>query len=233
VYLHGAAPAERWLPFHDALAEHFDVIAPDHLGFGESDRPDWLEGMDDLVLHYADLLETLGLDHVTVMGSSFGGWVAAELAVLCPTRRERLVLVDALGLHVDGAPVTDVFMLTAEERVRLVVNDAAVADRLLAQAPDEATLERQLKGQATLALLAWQPLLHDPKLSRRLDRIRIPTLVVWGERDRLVPLAHGHTYAASIPRARLEIIPDCGHLPQVERADELIGRVRRFLRDHA
>jgi pimeloyl-ACP methyl ester carboxylesterase len=229
LYLHGMDLVGRWLPVHAALAEHFDVIAPDHLGFGESDRPDWFESMDDLVLHYADVLDALDLDRVDVLGVSFGGWLAAELAVFCPQRVRKLVLVDALGLHVDGASVADLFMLTHDEYTRLAINDAPLAERILAEADGESNLRQRLKGQATLALLAWQPLLHDPKLLRRLDRIRAQTLVVWGEQDRLIPLTHGRAYANGIPDARLEVIARCGHLPHYERPDELVRCVRQFL----
>jgi pimeloyl-ACP methyl ester carboxylesterase len=229
LYLHGSDDAGRWLPIHVALAKHFDVIAPDHLGFGESDRPDWLEAMDDLVLHYADLLDALDLSSVSVLGVSFGGWVAAEMAVFSPQRVRKMVVVDALGLHVDGASVPDPFMLTYADYTRLVVDDASLVERMLAEPDDESNLRRRLKGQATLALLAWQPLLHDPKLARRLGRISAPTLVVWGAQDRLVPVAHGHAYADAIPQARLEVIPDCGHLPHIERPDELVNHVRTFL----
>jgi pimeloyl-ACP methyl ester carboxylesterase len=230
LYLHGTAgTAVRWLPFHEALAEHFDLIAPDHLGFGQSERPEWLEGVDDLVLHYVDLLDVLGLERVNVVGTSFGGWIAAALALIAGHRIEKLVLVDALGLHVDGASPRDLFMLGADESLRLAVHDPVLAEQLLSQRPDEETVKQQLKAQATLALVAWQPLLHDPKLARRLDRIRAPTLVVWGEQDRLVPPAHGEAYASGIPGARLELIPECGHLPHLERADVLVRCVRAFL----
>jgi pimeloyl-ACP methyl ester carboxylesterase len=233
LYLHGEAEPLGWQPLHAALARHFDVIVPDHLGFGGSDRPEWLEGMDDLVLHYVDVLDTLELDRVHLMGSSFGGWLAAEVAVLCPHRVDGLILVAALGLHVDGAPVRDTFMLTPEEHARLSVYDPALADRLLAPAADEVAarrqLEERLKGQATLALLAWQPLLHDPKLARRLNRIRARTLVVWGDDDRLVPGDHGRAYAEGIPGAKLEIVADCGHLPQYERPETVVTQVRAFL----
>src|SRR5713101_2233683 len=102
--------ADRWFPYHDALAARFQVLAPDHLGFGQSERPDWLDGIDDLGFHYVDLLDTLKLDRVSIIGTSLGGWVAAEFAVAHPERVNRLVLVGAAGLKVDGVARFDVFV---------------------------------------------------------------------------------------------------------------------------
>ena len=221
LYLHDPACASRWLPVHDQLAQHFEVIVPDHLGFGQSDRPEWLEGIDDLVLHYVDLVDALKLETVSVVGVSFGGWLAAELAVLAGHRIRKLILVDAFGLHVDGAPVTDIFILAPQEYQRL----------LGPPADNGQSLEQHLKGMATLALLAWQPLLHDPKLTHRLDRIRVPTLVLWGEQDTVVPMGHGRAYASGIPGARLETIAECGHVPQFDKPEEFVARVSKFLLD--
>lgn len=229
LFLHGTGSAGAWLPVHAKLAERFEVIAPDHPGFGLSDRPDWLEGIDDLVIHYLDLLDALGLDRVHVVGTSFGGWVAAELAVSHAQRLRRLVLVDAAGLHVPGAPLPDVFWMSPEENVRIVVHDQALAEQMLAAPADEAALQLRIKGQTTLALLAWNPYLHNPKLARRLYRVTVPTLVVWGEHDRLIPPAHGEAYAAGIPNARLAVVPNCGHLPHYEQLEEFVRLVRDFL----
>lgn len=229
LYLHGAGGGSAWLPVHARLAERFDVIAPDHPGFGLSDRPDWLEGVDDLVLHYLDFLDALGLERVHLLGTSLGGWIAAEIAVSHSHRLQGLVLVDAAGLHVPGAPALDLFMMSPEENVRVLFHDPAQAERMLAMPRDEDAVRMQLKGQATLALLAWNPYLHNPKLAGRLYRVRTPTLVVWGEQDRLIPLVHGQAYAAGIPGARLAVVPASGHLPHYEQTDELVRLVVEFL----
>lgn len=229
LYLHEAAFAGEWLPIHRALAAHFDLIAPDHLGFGRSERPEWLEGVDDLVLHYLDLLDALELERVHVVGSGFGGWIAAELAAWQGHRLRKLVLVDAAGLHVPGAPVTDVFMLNREQVLRASIHDQGVAEQLLAGPLDDAAMREYLLGQETLALLGWNPYLHNPKLARRLYRVQAPTLVLWGEHDQIIPLAHGQAYAAGIPNARLEIMPNSGHLPQIEQPERLAQLVAKFL----
>src|ERR1700690_4461174 len=116
--LHPELGANMWFPYHEALAARFQVFAPDHLGFGESERPEWLERIDDLVFHYVDLLDMLGLERVSIIGTSLGGRVAAELAVAHPQRVERLVLVGASGLKVDGVERFDLFVHTIEETLQ-------------------------------------------------------------------------------------------------------------------
>ncbi|MFI5266436.1 MAG: alpha/beta fold hydrolase [Chloroflexota bacterium] len=229
LYLHGSGGAGMWSPALATLAEQFDVIAPAHPGFGQSDRPDWLEGIDDMVVHYLDLLDALGLERAHLIGSSLGGWIAAELAVTNSQRLASLTLVDAAGLRVEGAAVPDMFAMDREAQTRIVFHDPALAEQALATPLDDDGLAYYLKNQTTLALLAWDPYLHDPKLHRRLHRISAPTLIVWGEQDRLIPLAHGRAYAEAIPGARLEVIPNCGHIPHQEQTDDFTRIVRHFL----
>ena len=116
--LHPEFGANQWFPYHDRLAQHFHLVAPDHPGFGHSDRPEWLDGIDDLVFHYVDLLDALELERVAVVGTSLGGWIAAELAVAHPARIDRLVLVGAGGIKVDGVERFDLFLHPIEETLQ-------------------------------------------------------------------------------------------------------------------
>jgi pimeloyl-ACP methyl ester carboxylesterase len=112
LFLHAAGGAGTWLEFHQLLARRgFDVIAPDHPGFGKSDEFPEVEAIDDLVYHYLDVMDALGLDHPHVVGASIGGWIAAELAVAAPHRVGSLVLLSAAGLRLPEHPVTDFFLL--------------------------------------------------------------------------------------------------------------------------
>lgn len=219
----------RWFPYHEALAAQFQVFAPDHPGFGQSERPTWLEGIDDMVFHYADLLDSLGLDSVALLGTSLGGWIAAELAATHPQRVRRLVLIGAAGLKVDGCERYDVFLNPIEETLRHLFHDPTRAAQLL---PSEIGADRLVgayREATSLARLTWNPYFYNPKLARRLRRIAAPTLVVWGEDDTFFAPAHGAEYARLIPDATLHTIPQCGHLVPFEKSEELVRLVGPFL----
>src|SRR5512139_2501550 len=129
--LHPEFGAKQWSPYHDRLAQHFRVVAPDHPGFGDSERPEWLDDMNDVVFHYVDLLDALKLGRVAVVGTSLGGWIAAELAVAHPARIDRLVLVGAGGLKVDGVERFDLFLHPIEDTLRQLFRDPRRAAQLL------------------------------------------------------------------------------------------------------
>ncbi|HWP28833.1 MAG TPA: alpha/beta hydrolase [Chloroflexota bacterium] len=222
LFLHGAGGG-GWTPGLALLAERFHVYAPNHPGFGESDvREDW-DTIDDFVYHYLDFLDVLGLDRVHLVGASLGGWLAAELAVGHSHRLRSLVLLSAAGLWVDEAPMADLFILSPEELQRLTWHDPSRAPAPPPSTPE--TMIAQARARATVARLAWNPYFHNPKLPGRLGRIRVPTLILWGESDRLIPLEHGRRYQQLIPGAVLETIPECGHVilrEQPERGARLI-----------
>ena len=227
--LHPEYAANRWFPYHDALSARFQVLAPDHPGFGQSERPDWLEGIDDVVLHYVDLLDTLGLQHVAVIGSSLGGWIAAELAVAQPQRIQRLVLVGAAGLRVEGVPRFDVFLHPIEETLQHLFHDPTRAAQLLPTEFGADVIARAYGEATTLARLSWNPYLYNPKLQRRLRRVTAPTLVVWGANDTYLPPAYGAAYAQAIAGATLQTIEHCGHLVPFEQTEQLVQCAVRFL----
>lgn len=228
LYLHGASTGGLWFDALGQLAERYIVYAPEHPGFGESARPDWLEGIDDLVYHYLDVLAALGLDRAHVVGHSVGGWIAAELAVAHPEKVDRLALVGAAGLGVSGAPIADLFAMTPEQLVATVFEDKGAIPSILPAQMDLEYMVQVYRERTTLAALAWNPT-YDPKLRRRLRRVTSPTLVLWGENDRLIPRAHGEAYAAGIPNARLAIVPGTGHMVPLERPAEFARRVAQFL----
>ena len=219
----------RWFPYHDALAARFQIFAPDHLGFGGSERPEWLDGIDDLVFHYVDLLDTLGLDRVSIIGISLGGWIAAEFAVAHPERVDRLVLVGAAGVKVDGVPRFDVFTHPIEETLQRLFYDQTRWVQLLSTDLGPEVIVRAYRESTTLARLSWNPYMYNPKLERRLRRVQAPTLIVWGENDAFLPLPHGEAYARLIPGATLRVIPQCGHFPPFEQTEQFLHLVLEFL----
>jgi pimeloyl-ACP methyl ester carboxylesterase len=228
VVLHGASGV-AWLPFMRALSARFDVIAPEHPGFGESDTPDWLDTMHDLAYFDLDLLAALGLDRVHLVGISLGGWAAAELAVRDTSRLASLTLVGAAGLHVNGVPQIDPFLRTDEQRIRDFFFDQACADEMIKRtlAPEHADVA--MKNRVTTAKLTWQPRGYDPHLHKWLHRIDVPTLLVWGAEDRLFPKDYAHAYRDLIPGSKAVVIPECGHMPHVEKPSVFVATLEDFI----
>ncbi len=229
VILHGAGGG-GWLRFHDLMARRFTVYAPVHPGFGGSEDPEWLEGVDDLVLFYLDFLDTLGLRRVHLLGTSLGGWIAAEFAVNHQDRLSSLTLVDAAGIHVDGAEMADLFMMDPKTRAKTLFHNPEVLSQVLATEPTPEMLQVELRQRVTVAKLAWDPYFHNPKLPRRLGRIRVPTLILWGRHDRLIPSAIGQAYQQAIPGSELKFIEDAGHSPLREAPEVCVEVITAFLR---
>jgi pimeloyl-ACP methyl ester carboxylesterase len=227
--LHPEFGAGRWFPYHEQLAARFQIFAPDHPGFGESDRPDWLRGIDDMVFHYVDLLDALHLERVSVLGTSIGGWIAAELAVARPDRIERLVLVAAAGIKVEGVERFDVFLNPIEETLLHLFHDPARTAQLLPTEMGADVIVRAYREASSLARLAWNPYLYNPKLEHRLRRITAPTLIVWGENDRFLPVTHARAYAKLIAGSQLRLIANCGHLVPFEQTSEFTDVATGFL----
>jgi pimeloyl-ACP methyl ester carboxylesterase len=226
--LHGASGAS-WPLFAKKLATRFDVIAPEHPGFGESDTPDWLDDVHDLAYFYLDLLEELKLTGVHLVGLSLGGWIAAELAVRSTQRLASLTLAGAAGLHVAGVAQMDPFLRTDEQRLRDFFYDPNRADETITRALRPEYEEVALKNRMTVAKLTWQPRSHDPNLAKWLHRIDVPTLLLWGDHDRMFPKEHALAYQQGIPGAKVAIIPECGHVPQIEQPDAFIAEIEAFL----
>lgn len=228
LFLHGASGGGTWLPFMEDLARDFDVLAPEHPGFGLSDDPPWLDTVADLAYFYLDLLERLDLRNVHLVGTSLGGWLAAEMAIRNTTRIRSLVLVCAVGILADGKPIEDVFRLPADEHLRRFChgprNQEARRRQLAAADP-----LIQGRNRATVARLGWRPRFHNPDLHKWLHRIDRPTRVLWGSSDLIVPLPFGEAYRDAIPGADLVVVPDTGHAPYVEEPASFAAEIRRFV----
>ena len=234
------------LPFHTALAERFEVIAPAHLGYADaSGYLELVDSIEDLVLYHLDVLEALGLDQVHLVGHSLGGWVAAELAVRCAHVLKSLVLISPCGLNVPESPIGDFFyaaaprpagdrqplrnMLFAEPTGELA--NQLLPDPAQGVPPDEQQMWIH-RALVTAARVGWSPpYLYSMSLLRRLPRIPTGTLVVWGENDGLVPIAHGRAYEAGIPAARLKVVPGGGHCLVSEHPQATAADVLAFLQE--
>ena len=237
LFLHAAGGAAAWLPFHAQLAgAGFEVIAPDHPGFGQSGDFPEVEAIDDLVYHYLDVLDGLGLDRPHVVGASFGGWIAAEVAVHSPHLIGSLTLLSAAGLRLPEHPVADVFLMPPAKLAAALFHDPPLVPPPSASspgaAPDLDAIIAAYREATSLARFSWAPYLSDPKLERRLGRITAPTLVVAPSDDRLIPVAHARRYAALIDGADYGEVAECGHAMHVERPAEFAALVASFLASH-
>ena len=229
LYLHGASGGAVQ-PFLEELSRDYDVLVPEHPGFGQSDEPEWLDNIHDLAYFYLSFMEKLDLRDTILLGASIGGWLALEIAVRSSARLRALSVVGPSGIHVAGLKKGDPFLWVGEDKVRKLFVDQAVAERVLAQPVDTDVM---LKNQFTVAKLAWEPRLFDPHLAKWLHRIDVPTQIVWGENDQVLPAGYAHAYERLIPRSRVDIVQRCGHLPHVEKPAEFVEIFRRFARSLA
>ena len=233
IYLHGPF-GQEWDGFLDDLATDRRVYAPAHAGAEETDDLQHLDGLSDLVLYYDDLFDRLGLDRVDLVGHSFGGMVAAEYAATFRDRVGKLVLIDAMGLWRDDAPVGDHLLVAPEKLVKLLFLDPSNPDvaAKLAMPTEREAMDAALV-QRFGALASTSHFIHpipERGLKRRLPRIKAETLVLWGAQDALVPPVYAKEFAALIPKARVQMIEEAGHVPQIEQRKIVSGHLAKFLR---
>jgi pimeloyl-ACP methyl ester carboxylesterase len=230
LFLHGGDYFAQNRGFLERLARRWRVLIPRHPGFGGSERPDGFRSVHDLAYLYLDLLEQQHLSNVVLVGSSFGGWIALEMCVRSVERIGRLVLIDTLGVKFGGREereIADIYALPAEEVLRRTFYDpASVTPDYTRLDDDEAA--SIASDRAATALYGWRPYMHDPGLRRWLHRVRVPTLVIWGQSDGIVPPDYGQKLSRSLRDARLELIPEAGHYPQIERPDSVADAIERF-----
>lgn len=230
VFLHGAGGHTGWMAFLEELSRDHRVFAPEHPGFGRSDDPPWLDGVGDLAYFYLDFLKALGLGRVHLVGTSLGGWIAAELAVRDTARLATLTLVGAVGVTAEGKAIDDIFRMPVAENLRRFYADPERAARRLA-AMAAIDMEIAAKNRATVTRLAYRPRFHNPDLSKWLHRIDVPTLLLYGAQDGLVPPPFGEAYRRLIPGARLIVLEEAGHAPFDEQKDQFLAAFRGFTGD--
>jgi pimeloyl-ACP methyl ester carboxylesterase len=232
VYLHSTlGESALWLPYYQSLAKQFRVLVPTHPGFNGTPGFDNIDTIEDLAFHYIELFDALGLDEMILGGVSLGGWVAAEIAVRWPERVKKLWLTSAPGLWSDQAELGDLFRIMYDRDAvrRMLFHDpnSHMAKIVLPEEVDEAKALNAYQNLTVLARLVWERP-YDPKLARRLHRVKCPTLLLWGAHDALVPPAFAEEYRKHLPHAELKLIADCGHLPMFEKEAEFVDALTRF-----
>jgi pimeloyl-ACP methyl ester carboxylesterase len=225
LFLHGAG-GSSWNPMLKLLAKSYRVLAPEHPGFGRSPTPDWMMSVGDLAFFYLDALEAMNLRNVHLVGHSLGGWTAAEIAIRSTQRLQSLTLMAPAGCRSD-VPFGDIFLWDAETATRAQFFNQTLADERIKALPN-ADLDVVLQNKATVARLAWSPRLHNPQLGYWLHRIDVPTLLIWGRDDKIVPQACHETFMAEINGARLVTIPECGHALHTEQAQTCAQTISSF-----
>ena len=247
VFRGGDGPPVLWL--HSAmgepadalcadLAKDFTVAAPYFPGFSGSEGIDQIEDMEDAVYHLLDLMERLAMERPIVAGLSLGGWMAAELAVRYPDSVSGLVIANPAGLYIEGHSIKEIFGRSTSEIADEIFADpeqplykvmkgigGSIERSLASGAVPFDTVRPHLEAQAAVAKLAWNPYLHNPRLRRRLNRVKVPTVVLSGTKDLLIPPAHPEAFAEGIAGARLERV-DAGHMLVLERPDVIAAAIR-------
>jgi pimeloyl-ACP methyl ester carboxylesterase len=230
--LHGMDAVLPQARFLDLLGRDAEIIAPSSPGFGNTKRPADFDTIYDLVHLYLAVLDELPYERVALLGLSFGGWLAAEVAVASCHRLSKLILVDPVGIKIGGREtrdILDVFNVNPAEVRRRSWHDPAKAPDFDAMSDEELVIHA--RNWEALCLYAWHPYMYNPQLKHWLGRIKVPTLMLWGASDQVVSPDYGRAYSRLIPGARFEVIEEAGHHPELEQPERFAERVAAFLRE--
>ena len=222
-----------WLNYHQQLAQDYNLVLPSHSGFGATQRREWIVSMRDLAGWYLELMDDLGLGQVNAIGFSMGGWLAAEIASMCPHAFKKLALVGPMGIRPPTGEIYDMFLVVAKQVIAAGFLNPDSVPEFAALCPDEPTPEQidvWEDARVEASRLGWKPYMHNPSLPNLLHRIKsLPTLIIWGQQDGIVPVSAGQVYQESIKDSRLAVVENCGHRVEVEKSDEFVRLVKEFL----
>ncbi len=215
--------------FHDALADRFDVIVPTLPGYDGSQRVEWMRDVRDMAILINFLPAQLGTRRLGLVGLGFGGWIAAEMATMDPRRFSHLLLVGAAGLLPNDGEILDQFLFGHEDFVRAGFHSEDAFDAYYDGSPSVEQLITWDANREMTARIAWKPYLYSQTLPMLLPEVRVPTLVVWGRENEVVPIACGRQYVEALPDARLDVIPGAGHFIEIEQPQALASAIIGFM----
>ena len=231
--IHGELGVPGWLESFAQLAEHHDVIVPALPGYGRSTRPDWIMGVHDLAAWVTWFARDIDLrTPVNVIGCSLGGWVAAEIATVAPQFFNKMVLVGAMGIKPEQGEIFDYFLESGLTGLRRAFHRPEQSSAFMRYwgnewTPEETDLVEQHREMT--CRIAWKPYMHSLTLRHLLPGVSTPTLLLWGGEDAITPINSGEIYQRAIPRSRLVVIENCGHMPEMEKPTEFAGLIENFL----
>ncbi len=217
------------LPFYDALAAQYDVLVPHHPGYSRSPRPEWMRSVRDIAVVYRALLSELKVGNAALVGLGFGGWIAAEMASMAPADLSHLVLVGAMGIKPPQGDILDLAITGYMDYARAGFHDQKAFDKVYGAEPPTDQLEMWDVCREMSFRIAWKPYMYSQTLPHLLGSVRVPSLVVWGDHDKVVPQSAAGVYAKALPNARLEIVKGCGHCVDMEQPDTLAKLVTSFI----
>ncbi len=227
--LHHDVGNPGWLPFYDTLAGGFAVYVPSHPGFGKSDRPEWMRNVRDMAISYEWLLENLAVSPVAMVGLGFGGWIAAEMAMMCRHNISHLVLVNPMGFQPQQGQILDQFLINTIDYIRSGFEDQNKCVEQYTAEPTLDQLEQWEINREMTSRIAYKPYMYDQTLPQLIRGVNTPTLIVCGSQDRIVPRVCGEQYGEALPQARLETISGGGHFLEMEKPAELAKMIKDFV----
>jgi pimeloyl-ACP methyl ester carboxylesterase len=217
LFLHGAGTFHGF-EFAKPWAERFRVIHPYHPGFGESGDDPAMDTFNDYVMHYVGLLDAMGIDKVNLVGFSLGGYIAAQFASQQRDRVKSLTLVAPAGMRSAEHPTLDVLATPGEQIVASLASNFEILKPWLPTGPDPEFMAARYREATTVARLLWEKP-WDSKFKRYLHRINVPTLIIWGDEDKLVPHQQADLWRKALPNAKVQIFAGAGHLVLDEKPE--------------
>src|SRR5262245_29250833 len=217
-----------WLPYYMELAEKHTVYIPSHPGFGKSERPDWARSVRDIACIYQCLLKELGLHSTAVVGLGVGGWMVAEMATSGHHAFTHLVLVNAMGIQPPSGEIIDQFLISTLDYVRAGFADQAKFTELYKERPDVDQLTQWEINREMTTRIAYKPYMFNQAIPHLITAVTVPTLVVWGEDNRVAPRSCGERYQQLMPNAKLQLLAG-GHYLEVEKPRELAQLTNVFV----
>jgi len=231
--LHEELGYPGWMKWNSALAQDHTLLIPMHPGFGATAALDWIRSVRDLAGFYSIFVREQKLAPVDVIGFSFGGWIAAEMAAANPDQFRRLILVAPAGIKPSHGEIADIFQMMAPDQLQSSVldpeNTPEFIDLYGGMGPEAFQLMEEARAQT--ARLAWQPFMHNPSLGNLLGIVTtaLPTLIIWGAQDSIVPLSAAEDYKRAIRSAKVVVFDKCGHRPEVEKSTDFVREAQSFL----